>query len=301
MMVMSVELVAPNRRPFALNSVWLFYSLAMCMVALKAYFISSWKVILISCTAPYIIVLVFYKQVPESIRWLTLRGETEKVNAIWKTIAKRNNRSLPDVPIKCLPAERKRSESSFRNLFRPLTFGVMTVIQAYVWLITSMVYFGLSLTADELGGSMYRNFALVSIMECPGHISGAFLSNRFGRKKTAMFPMLLAGLICGAIPFVPTWEGLRFVRVLLGMFGKFFITTCYSCIYLWSAEIFPTRDRAKGIGLMQVFEMVGGACAPFVVMRLLSVNMTLPFVFLGGCGVMASGLMMFLPETKWKQ
>ena len=302
MMVMAVELVSPNRRPFAANSVWLFYSLALCIVALKAYFIENWKIVLISCTAPYFVVILFYKQVPESVRWLALKGETDKINDIWKTIAKKNKRTL-NLHMSCTSTdcEKSSSVSSFANLFRTLSLGVTTVIQAYVWLITSMVYYGLSLTAEELGGSIYRNFALVSIMECPGHIAGAFLSNRFGRKKTAMIPMFCAAITCASIPFIPTTHSLRFVRVVFGMFGKFFITTCYSCIYLWSAEIFPTSDRAKGIGLMQVFEMVGASCAPFVVMRMLSINMTAPFVFLGACGALASVLMVFLPETKWKQ
>merc|ERR1712013_44045 len=301
MVVMAAELVGAHRRPFAGNSVWLFYSLASCALALKAHFIRDWQIILVTCTVPYSFVLILYKFVPESVRWLIHKEKTEQVDKIWKTIAKWNNRSLSNVTMKKPEhSDDRKTSGGFRTLFVPAPIGVQTLFQGYIWMTTSMIFYALSLAAGDLGGDLYRNFALVSIMECPGHISGAFLSNRFGRKPTSLIPILIASLTCATIPLIPVTGPVHIVRVGLGMMGKFFITTCYSCIYLRSAETFPTKNRAKGIGLMQVFEMTGGACAPFVVMKLASINKMAPFFLLSACGLLATLLMMFLPETKNK-
>jgi len=297
MVVMSAELVGAHRRPFAGNSIWFFYSAASCILALKAYYLHDWKIFVVVCTVPYFLVLLFYFTVPESVRWLSVKGDVELVNEIWQKIAKRNKRNLGDIRMRPILSD-ELTKSGFQNLFRPLRFGIMTLVQMFAWMVTSMVYYGLSLAAGELGGDLYRNFVLVSIMECPGHICGAFLSNKFGRKKTAMIPIFLGGLTCGAIPLIPSDGSIHILRVGLGMFGKFFITTCYSCIYLWSTEIFPTSDRAKGIGLMQVFEMIGGACSPFVIAKLSVINEIAPFLLLAFCAIVTSGLMMLLPETR---
>ena len=311
MIVMAVELVSPERRSIAGNLVWMFYCFAPCVMSLKAYLIEEWSMLVVVCTVPYCVVLLCYTQVPESVRWLELKGKTERLNDVWEKIAKRNERVLTanhhdvDVEYDALPSggdgdAAEAAGSSFGNLFRPLRFGLRTWVQAFAWLTTSLVYYGLSLTADSLGGSIYRNFAMVSIMECPGLVCGAYLSNRFGRKRTAIVPIFLSGVTCVLIPFAPTTGELKLLKVMLGMLGKFFISICYSCIYVWSAEIFPTRDRAKGIGFVQMFEMIGGTCAPFVVKKLLTVNTFLPFFLLGTCSTLASGLMMFLPETRSK-
>ena len=296
MIVMVVELVKPSRRSFAANSVWLFYSLALCVIALKAYIIKEWKILIAVCTAPYLLVLLLYKQVPESVRWLLVKGRQNEAEEIFNKMAKRNQRSFQPGVLTVDSHEIELISSSFKDLFRPLTIAVKTGIQCYAWFVTNMVYYGLSLAAHDLGGSIYRNFALVSLMECPGHIAGAFLSNRYGRKKTTALPMLLASIICIIIPFIPVTRSINISRVILAMLGKFFITTCYSCLYLWSAEMFPTPIRAKGIGLMQVFEMLGGACAPFIINALQSVTVVAPFIVLGSFAIISSGLMSFLPE-----
>ena len=301
MIIMVAELVESNRRPFAANSVWVFYSSALCILSLKAYFIRKWKILLVVCTAPYFFVFLFYKQIPESVRWLLVRERKTEVEAIFTRMANINKRTISPNTIRPETPDITYTSSSFKELFQPISFAMKTIIQAYSWFVTSMVYYGLSLAADELGGSMYLNFALVSLMECPGHITGAYFSNRFGRRKTAALPMFLASISCIIIPFIPITGNIKIVRVIFGMLGKYFITMCYSCIYLWSAEIFPTNNRAKGIGFMQMFEMMGGACAPFIAKELQLVNVVAPFMVFGSCAIIGSGLMVFLPETKGRK
>merc|ERR1712226_1004343 len=93
---------------------------------------------------------------------------------------------------------------------------------------------------------------------------------------------------------------LKIARVICGMVGKYFITVCYSCLYLWSAEIFPTNNRAKGIGFLQVFEMIGGASAPFIAKELFVVIKMAPFIIFGSFSIIGSVLLIFLPETRGK-
>lgn len=44
--------------------------------------------------------------------------------------------------------------------------------------VNGMVYYGISLASDDLGGNMYRDFVLTSLVEIPGNILVIVLSNR---------------------------------------------------------------------------------------------------------------------------
>ena len=43
------------------------------------------------------------------------------------------------------------------DLFRTKKTAIRTLVQGYAWIVNGMVYYGLSLAADDLGGSLYLN------------------------------------------------------------------------------------------------------------------------------------------------
>ena len=44
--------------------------------------------------------------------------------------------------------------------------------------VNALLYYGISLASDNLGGSMYRDFALTSLVEIPANILIMYLVNR---------------------------------------------------------------------------------------------------------------------------
>ena len=61
MFVLSTELVGPKRRAFAATLVWFYFSAALMIMGLKAFFIRDWRLLVIVCSIPWIFVMVFYK------------------------------------------------------------------------------------------------------------------------------------------------------------------------------------------------------------------------------------------------
>ena len=45
--------------------------------------------------------------------------------------------------------------------------------------VNGMVYYGVSLASDNLGGNMYRDFVLTSLVEIPANILVIVLGNRY--------------------------------------------------------------------------------------------------------------------------
>eukprot|EP00794_Sanderia_malayensis_P010688 gene10688-11824_t len=97
--VLISEFVGPRHRPLAGITLWIAYSAGIALLGVIAYFVRTWKLLIIICTAPYFFTFIFFKFIPESIRWLCMNGKTEDAMEIIKRIAKVNRRPVPDAKL----------------------------------------------------------------------------------------------------------------------------------------------------------------------------------------------------------
>ena len=301
MYVLISEIVGEKYRPGAGIIFWFFFTVALCMMGLTAFFIRKWKILFIVSTAPYFIALLSYKFVPESVRWLRLKGKFEEALEIFKMIADWNGKKInPDVKISRVTVA--KNSSSPMDLFKTKHMALKTTLQGFVWMVCAMVYLGISLAADELGGSLYRNYFLVSIVEFPAALLAIFCCDRLGRKKTCTYSLLLAGSLTLIVGFIPTASSEeRMVRVAMGMLGKLFITISFDTICAWSVEMHTTDIRSEGMGFMQVTSRLGAASAPWIAKGVKSTHKSLPFIIMGSLGLIAGVACFFLPETKGRE
>ena len=159
---------------------------------------------------------------------------------------------------------------------------------------------GIAFAADELGGNLYTNFALLALIGIPGFILSAFVSKRVGRKQATLIPLFLSGVSCLGIALVPHRIGYIPFRVTLGLFGRFFNAMVETGLYVWSNEMFPTHMRSKGMFGVVVVGRFGTLAGSWVIQGLTPYGIYVPFVVLGVCSVMASLFGLLLPETKKK-
>lgn len=68
MFVLATELVGPERRALAGTLVWFYFTAALMILGLKAFFIRKWRTLLIVSSAPWIFILVFWKYVKNICR-----------------------------------------------------------------------------------------------------------------------------------------------------------------------------------------------------------------------------------------
>ena len=65
-----------------------------------------------------------------------------------------------------------------------------------------MTYFGVQMSAGNLGGDFFLNFLLMGIAEFPGYIAGIMLTDRIGRRLSHSGSMFVGGLACLSSLFV---------------------------------------------------------------------------------------------------
>lgn len=208
----------------------LAFTIGQCVLALTAYFTPSWKILIIVSTVSYFLVLVGYFLIPESIHCLGVQGKMDELHATFKKIAEWNKTKFPEyVLIECCELNLLDKVNPL-DLFKTKKLFISNCVQMHAWFSIFLLYFGLSLGADNLKGSVYLNFVLVSLIELPAILSTTYFPDRFGRKKTAISSIFIRSFTCITVAF--------YQQILsIAIIGKFFVSVSMYTIFSWSAEL----------------------------------------------------------------
>ena len=299
--VLITEFVGTSVRHIAIGLSSSAFNVAWVLLGVKAYYIQNWKYLSIACTAPYVPMCLFFFFIPESARWLHLKNRNKEAMVVLRRIAKWNKRTLPDnitLTSNHTKITVRSGNSNPFHLFKNPKLAARTCALMLVWLSTALSSFGLQFSAGNLGGTVYVNFMLLSAAGVPAAVAGAAGLKIFGRKISTLSPVILGGVTCFVIAGLPSNDGYRIVRLVLGIFGKFCGVAQFACLYTWSPEIYPTSIRAVAMGVVQLSARVGSSLSPFVVIDLARYGSWIPFVVIGVVCLLAAGFGLLLPETK---
>lgn len=269
--ILMAELVGNKHRPISGLIPMLAYPSGYCVLALKAYLLRNWKLLSIVCTVPYVWVLAFYTFVPESVRWMQINGKADEVMIEFRRIARWNKMDLPNNIVLATPPSGQQKVSG--SLLKSKKVILQTLIQGLVWMASAMCFYGLQLAANDLAGSVYKDFVYLSVIAVPAILLDIYVCDNYGRKKAILCPLFLAGVACLCVAFIPPTGTLRTVRVVFGILGKCMATAPLEGLYIWSAEVFTTDIRSKGMGFVQV------RCFSYVLFK---VSITIRFYSLFG-------------------
>lgn len=293
------EVVGLKNRALAGILIYMTVPFGFCILTPKAYLITEWKYLCIVCSAPYLLVLVFYNFIPESIEWLRANGRVDEVMETVQRIARWNNTVLSSNMRVSLPLrENEAHSSSVLDIFRTKRLATCSIVIGYIWLTTGLGYYGLFLAADDLGGSEYLDFFIMSITELPATFAAIYLCEKLGRKRGTLFTTSTGSIMLLAVAPFPTTGTLLMIRITFGMIGKFMLSVTFNCIYLWSIELYPTKLRAKGMGWLQINTRLGSSLAPWISEWLSPFGKGTPFLAMGIPVLIGVGMGFVLPETQ---
>ncbi|XP_068716130.1 organic cation transporter protein-like isoform X2 [Montipora capricornis] len=299
--IMATEYVGPDHRAMAGTFTWFFWTGALMFIALLAYLIRDWRKLSMITSAPGLILFVFWIVVPESVRWLLTHEKTEEAEKVLKKVAKVNKKEMPDEGLG-LPEDQRcgqRREAGFMDLFGTRSMTKKTLISWISWFVNAQVYFGVSLGSVMLGGNIYLNFFLTSLVEIPGNAFAIYSMNRWGRKKVVVIGLVVAAIANLIVTFIPgDGENSGFVagRIIFAMVGKFSVMNSFDAIFVFSAELFPTVIRNLGLGTSSAAGRLGAITSPFVIWLSTYMNQ-LPYIIMAVDAFVAGVLCMLLPET----
>ena len=299
--ILVTEMMGPRYRAIAAGIYWQFYSISYCILVLTAYYVRNWKLLFIICSAPYIFVFAFFPFMPESVRWLHSQGKSGRAMQILQNAARYNGKSIPEkTDLIKVDLSIKEKDPSIFALFRTKESTVRLLTLSFGWIAGNMLYYGLSLASAGLGGNLYLNFFLISLIEMPAYVIQVYAVNSIGRKKTAIFSLLLTGLACLLLIFIPNITKWHVLRICIGILSKLGACIFYTTMYLWSVELYPTKIRATATSFLQGTAPVGGCAAPWITQYLKTLHQVAPFVAMGCVAMLCLFALFRLPETKYK-
>ncbi|XP_004412390.1 PREDICTED: solute carrier family 22 member 13 [Odobenus rosmarus divergens] len=289
------EWMGPSRRTQAVVLAQCAFSMGQMALAGLAYGIRNWRLFQIAGTAPILLLFFYFWALPESARWLLTRGRVEEAKQVIQKAASVNKQRVSPELLSQLVPEKTGPSGNARDLFRHPQLWKVTLILFCVWFVDSLGYFGLSLQVGDFGLDIYLTQLVFGAIEVPARYSSIFMMQWLGRKWSQMLTLVLGGLMCIAIIFVPA--DLPVVVTVLAVVGKFATAAGFTISYVYTAELFPTVIRQTAMGLMGIFSRTGGILTPLVIL-LGEYQAALPMLVYGSLPVGAGLLCALLPETR---
>ncbi|XP_063535088.1 organic cation transporter protein-like [Cydia strobilella] len=307
--ILVMELLGPKMRVISGASMNTFFSCGIIYTGLLAWAVPDWRNLTQLLYIPMFITSLSLWIVPESIRWYLSKGCYEESEAALKTAARLNGKNLSDRSLlalkkavaeennkKALEASEKQAEPwLIVQVFKHKQVLIRCIVSPVWWITYTFVYYGLSINAVNISGNRYLNFVAVSMMEIPGYWTSMFLLGKIGRKPVLICAFWLCAACQVVYIFLP--EGYYGISLTVYLIGKYAIAMATSALYVYTAELFPTRHRHSLLGFSSMVGRVGSILAPLTPAMGYSTFEKLPFVLFGSCALLSGCLVFITPET----
>ncbi|GHO46121.1 MFS transporter [Ktedonospora formicarum] len=236
----------------------------------------GWRFLFLLGGLPLLFVPVLLKWMPESPRWLQIRGRgTEAdtiVSSLEDAIEQRQHEPLPGPKITSLLTSDAESSSPFALLRAPylkrtimmwISFAcilfIFYAIQTYTPTVLVQQGYGL--------GNAFLFTSIIVIASIPGKYLAAYALERWGRKPTLIAFTSIAAVSGICFGFSHTVATSLFFGVLMSFFG----IGVDPGIKIYGAEQYPTSIRGLGISSFEcIGRLFGGALAPFIMAFILA-------------------------------
>ncbi|XP_071133797.1 organic cation transporter protein-like [Mytilus edulis] len=302
--VLGMEIVGPTKRSWAGLVFEFFWAAGAMILALAAYLIRDWRHLNLVMSVPPVLFLSYIWLVPESPRWLLIKGKIQEAEAILEKTARLNKRFLPsDTLEKISFASKHRGLPLWKACTHPIIMYQLTVI-LFGWMIVSMVFYGLAMNSGNIGGNLYLNFFMSSFAELIGFAGCLAALHKMGRKPVFAISVLISGAACllTIFPVLYASTEYQWTAMVLSTLGKVNVSAAFAVMFLYSGEIFPTVIRNSALGIAAFFARVGGMIAPYIIDIAAyiehDIGKATPLLIFGVTAIVAGIFALKLPETK---
>ncbi len=286
-----------------------FWALGTVIIALVAWAVvpqlpeTGWRWILAINALPGLLGFWVRLSVPESPRFLLLRGDALGVKRVLARVARINRVPLelsalevsaPPAPVSQNSSPKNTvSKNTTLALFAP-TLAPRTLLLAVIWFGLSFGYYGIFtwLRPIFVGQGVevlatYWFLIVLALFQLPGYALAAYGVERVGRRPTLAFFLLLSAL--SSMTFAVAQNPALVVGASLLL--SFSLLGAWGALYAYTPELYPTEVRATGMGLMGAVARFGGIVAAQLGGLLLTLSFPLALgvyaASLGAAGVAA--------------
>ncbi|MGY1742741.1 MULTISPECIES: MFS transporter [unclassified Blastococcus] len=285
-----------------------FWAVGWLLAAVIGYVVvprgdDGWRWALLLGAVPALYAVVVRRGLPESVRFLELRGRTAEAEAAVRRFERAagvepGTASAPEpAPAAAPPAGTAGRPRLWDRAHRGHTAALWTVwfginfayYGAFIWLPTLLVASGLSLV-QSFGYTL-----VITLAQLPGYAVAAVLVEVWGRRPT--LALFLAGSAASAGLFAVADTPATVLAS--GMALSFCNLGAWGAVYAVTPEVYPTALRGTGAGAAAGFGRIASIAAPLCVPPLLGAGGEgLVFGVFAGFFLLAAVGALGLPEQR---
>jgi putative MFS transporter len=276
----------------------LIFPIGLMFAGIAGFFLVpqfGWKALFIVGLVPAVLMIPLRVLMPESPRWLASRGKIDKADKVVSMLeneAIKQGKPLPEPDVRPIDP-RATAKSDWRELFR----GIYLKRTLMIWVLWICVYtinngmvtwlptlykttFHMSTQSSIFYGWITSAVGVVASVICALNI------DKVGRKKWYTWAFLLA-----VVPLVTLFALGAGAAIQVTVFATItyaILQTISFSLYLYSAELYPTRLRALGTGFGSAWLRAGSSIGP-VLVGFIVAGVGIQFVFLTFAAVAVIG------------
>ncbi|XP_054998166.1 organic anion transporter 3 isoform X2 [Sorex araneus] len=300
--ILNVEWVSTRMRAIMSTAIGYFYTVGQFILPGLAYAIPQWRWLQLTVSIPYFICFLLSWWVPESVRWLVLSGKSMKALKTLRWVAAFNGRkeegeklSLEEIKLNLQKEiSLAKAKYSVAHLIRTPILRRVTFCLSLAWFATGFAYYSLAMSVQEFGVNLYLLQFIFGGVDIPSKFITILTMSYLGRHITQASALLLAGASILALTFVPT--DIQILRTVLAVFGKGCLSSSFSCLFLYTSELYPTVIRQTGMGISNLWARIGSMLAPLVKITG-ELQPFIPNIIFGTVALVGGSAAIFLPET----
>ena len=251
-----------------------FYGIGWSLCALLATLIVpkfGWRGIYWVGVTPALVILYVRRYMPESVRYLLQRGRIQEAGETTRKIAdKAGFADVELVPPEMAKAEKKPTLAEQLHSLR--YFASTAIVLGFFYVAFHIQNVGFNAWLPSIfvkqGFTLLRSyqFTTLSLVVVPiGQLGAMWLQDKMPRKWAVLLIAAITSCSFFALGF--SFEMKYPIAVIVGcsMAYQFFANAIVPILYTLSAELFPTRVRSLGIGVVSAFSRTGSIVGPVAI------------------------------------
>jgi putative MFS transporter len=268
----------------------------------------GWKVMFLIGACPAFVAAIMRRTLPESPRWLVSKGRTKEADEIVSNMEReaeaKLGSSLPPPDFSVAPPPVRKS-TDLRELFTPF-YRMRTFVVWSIWGLSFFVTQALNswlptIYRQQLHLSVQQSLEFTLATHCisiGSAIAVALAIDHVGRRIWIGSALLIGALSLLTLAIQGAQDPL--FMLICATVANFCLASVSVSIYVFTAELYPTRMRALGCGMGSTVRNVFTTLSPTMVALMLT-NYGLPGVFtMLGLAPLIPCLMVFAFGTETK-
>jgi len=263
-----------------------------------------WRVKLGIAAAPAILFAVLMYTIPQSPRWLALRGRLDEARASLRRVGITDTEGmLAEFARASELARRSAGERLFVAAHRkPIVLAILLAMFNQLSGINAILYYlnDIFAAAGFQGTATSWPPVIVAAANLLATIIALSVIDRFGRRKLLLVGAVgTAAALAAAAVIFNTGQGKEYLLLVLIVFIAFFAFSQGAVIWVYLAEIFPTPVRARGQALGSATHWGMNALIAQVFPMVAATTQGLPFAFFSACMLLQFFVVLAIfPETR---